>query len=228
MTSIAPPIRAIVFDLDGTLIDSAPDIAAAVNRFLTDQGWRALETNYVERFIGDGPRSLLFRILEEQGLPTDDAFVDHAKTAYLRNYAEAPATHTRFFSHVVEDLHLLRSAGFRLGICTNKPHELTWTVLRILGIAELFDVAIGADAVEKRKPDAAHLLAVVKAMGLEKDEIAYVGDTDVDSTCARNAGVRFFVVSWGGGMHVKDENATRISRLGELASYLKAPAEKEC
>ncbi|NDW05968.1 phosphoglycolate phosphatase [Jiella pacifica] len=213
-------IKAVVFDLDGTLIDSAPDIAAAVNRVLAEHGWAPLETDYVERFIGDGPKTLLLRILQEQGLPTDDAFVEASKNAYLQNYAEAPATHTTFFAHVAEDLRALKASGLRLGICTNKPHGLTQTVLSILGIAELFDSAIGADAAPRRKPDAAHLLAVVDAMGLDKDEIAYVGDTEVDSACARSAGVPFFIVPWGGGSHVVDADATRISRLRDLLFHL--------
>ena len=214
------PIKAVIFDLDGTLIDSAPDIAAAVNRVLVGHGWKPLETDYVERFIGDGPRTLLLRILEEQGLPTEDAFVEEAKNAYLQNYAEAPAARTTFFSHVVEDLKALKASGLRLGICTNKPHALTQLVLKVLGIADLFDSAIGADAVPRRKPDAAHLLAVIEAMGLDKDEIAYVGDTDVDSACARSAGVPFFIVPWGGGPHVGDPDATRLSRLSDLLHHL--------
>lgn len=213
-------IKAVVFDLDGTLIDSAPDIAAAVNCVLADHGWAPLATDYVERFIGDGPKTLILKILQEQGLPTDDAFVEASKLAYLRNYAKAPATYTTFFAHVVEDLKALKASGLRLGICTNKPHGLTQTVLSILGIAELFDSAIGADAVPRRKPDAAHLLAVVDAMGLAKDEVAYVGDTDVDSACARSARVPFFIVPWGGGPQVVDADATRISRLRDLLFHL--------
>lgn len=212
--------KAVVFDLDGTLIDSAPDIAVAVNRVLVGHGWQALETHYVERFIGDGPTTLLLKILQEQGLPTDDAFVEASKNAYLAYYAEAPATHTTFFSDVVEDLKALKASGLRLGICTNKPHGLTQTVLGVLGIADLFDVAIGADAVPRRKPDAAHLIAVVDAMGLHKDEIAYVGDTEVDSACAKSAGVPFFIVPWGGGPDVDDTGATRISRLSDLLHHL--------
>lgn len=219
--------KAIIFDLDGTLIDSAPDIAAAVNLFLAEHGWGPVATADVEKFVGDGPRSLLLRILDEQGLPTDDAFVAEAHAAYLANYARAPATHTRLFAHVPEDLASLRSVGFRLGICTNKPNALTQRVLAALGIDTLFAAAIGADAVPRRKPHADHLLAVIDAMGVARDEVVYVGDTDVDRACAANADVPFFVVSWGRGMLVPDTGATRIGRLADLGRHLPEPVERQ-
>ncbi|MGH7005496.1 MAG: HAD-IA family hydrolase, partial [Alphaproteobacteria bacterium] len=220
MSSVKAIAKAIIFDLDGTLIDSAPDIAAAVNRFLVEQGWKPLETEYVEQFIGDGPRALMARILQGQGLPTDDDFVTEAVKAYLGNYARSPAKLTKFFAHVVEDLEALAASGFRLGICTNKPQALTQQVLRILKVDHLFEAALGADAVPKRKPDAAHLFAVIDAMGLQRDEVAYVGDTDVDKNCATSAGVPFYLVSWGGGLHVSETGATRIKRLIDLKLHL--------
>ncbi|WP_449415442.1 HAD hydrolase-like protein [Ochrobactrum teleogrylli] len=116
---------ALIFDLDGTLIDSAPDITAAVNVYMVSKGWPALSVEYVETFIGNGPRRLLKDIFIDQGLPFDDATVDAAVQSYIENYHRNPAEKTRFFSHVREDLQSLHAAGFRLGICTNKPHALT-------------------------------------------------------------------------------------------------------
>lgn len=219
MTNPPPVYRALIFDLDGTLIDSAPDIAAAVNAYLAAQGWPTQETAFVERFIGNGPRRLLLDMFVELGLPSDDATVTAAHAAYLANYAEAPARLTKFYPHVREDLAALRDAGFRLGICTNKPHELTLRILGLLGIAPLFDAVLGADAVPACKPDPGHLLAVARQMGLAEGDWAYVGDTAVDQATAVGAGAPFFVVPWGGGALVPAAPEQRLTRLADLLAY---------
>ena len=224
MRAEPPPVySALIFDLDGTLINSAPDIAAAVNRTFAARGWPQLETDYVEAFIGNGPRRLLSDMLEDLGLPADEATVTAAVDGYIRNYTERPADRTRFYDHVQEDLAALRQAGFRLGICTNKPHALTQSILEVLGIAELFDVALGADAVPACKPDPRHLTAVAEAMGLPADGAsgawAYVGDTGVDQATAEAAGAPFFVVPWGGGALVPASPAQRLGRLLDLMQH---------
>lgn len=210
---------ALIFDLDGTLINSAPDIAAAVNRYFAGQGWPQLETDYVESFIGNGPRRLLLDMMVDLGLPSDDETVAAAVDGYIGHYTERPADLTRFYDHVREDLVALRAAGFRLGICTNKPHALTQSILAILGLDTLFDVALGADAVPACKPDPRHLIAVAEAMGLEDGSWAYVGDTGVDQRTAAAAGVPFFVVPWGGGALVGVSASQRLSRLRDLMQY---------
>lgn len=214
-----PSYSALIFDLDGTLINSAPDIAAAVNRHFAAKGWPQLETDYVESFIGNGPRRLLGDIMSDLGLPADEAAVTAATDGYIRNYAERPAEHTRFYAHVREDLEQLHAAGFRLGICTNKPQALTQAVLQLLDLDRLFTVALGADAVPACKPDPRHLLAVADAMALPPGSWAYVGDTNVDKATATAAGVPFFVVPWGGGALVDVHPARRLTRLGDLMQH---------
>lgn len=215
---------ALIFDLDGTLIDSARDIAAAVNVYFASQGWAELPADYVEKFIGNGPRRLLFDIFTEQGLPADEESVDRAVRGYIENYDRNPVERTRFFDHVPEDLRALRDAGIRLGICTNKPHELTQRILRLLDLAPLFDAAIGAGAVPACKPDPGHLLAVAAEMGLEPGSWAYVGDTTVDQATAAAAGVPFFVVPWGGRARVDVAPEQRIGRLADLLAKWPEPA----
>ncbi|MCX5577818.1 HAD-IA family hydrolase [Kaistia terrae] len=219
MTKKPAAFGALIFDLDGTLIDSAPDIAAAVNAYLRSRGWPEQETEFVERFIGNGPRRLLLDMLVELGLPSDDETIAAAHAAYLAHYGEAPARLTKFYSHVREDLTALKQAGFRLGICTNKPHALTLRVLDLLGIAPLFDAVLGADAVPACKPDPGHLLAVAKLMQLADGEWAYVGDTTVDQATAIAADAPFFVVPWGGGKLVPTKPEQRLTRLLDLLAY---------
>lgn len=210
---------ALIFDLDGTLIDSAPDIASAVNVYMTSKGWPELSDDYVEQFIGNGPRRLLLDIFVDQGLPSDDQTVDEAVKSYIANYHRNPAEKTRFFENVREDLYDLHGAGFRLGICTNKPHALTQEILKILELDNIIDVAIGADAVPACKPNPGHLMAVVEKMGLQNSDWAYIGDTNVDKTTADSAGAEFFVVPWGGGKDVNVQPHQRLVRIADLMEY---------
>lgn len=210
-------LAAIIFDLDGTLIDSGPDIAAAVNRYLVENGWPEVSTALVERYIGHGPRRLLLDIFREIGHPVDDASIERARLAYLENYRAAPADRTRFFPNVREDLAKLAAAGLALGVCTNKPHELTLQVLEVLGLAPLFKATVGADAVPACKPDPGHLLEVARRMGLGEGQWVYVGDTVVDQKTAEGAGAPFFAVPWGGGASLDLPASRRLGRLSDLA-----------
>ncbi|HCT04740.1 MULTISPECIES: HAD family hydrolase [unclassified Pseudomonas] len=208
--------NALIFDLDGTLIDSACDIAKALNVGFTLNGWPELAPDHVETFLGNGPRRLIVDILEDLDIPYTEAQVQRAFEGYLQAYMDDPAGRTRFYPHVREDLVALREAGIRLGICTNKNHAVTGKVLQQLGLADLFDAAIGADAVPACKPDPGHLLAVADAMALADHTWAYVGDTRVDQQTAQAAGVMFFVVPWGGGPLVEISPAQRLNRLADL------------
>ncbi|MEQ8652914.1 MAG: HAD-IA family hydrolase [Kiloniellales bacterium] len=215
--------KAVVFDLDGTLIDSAPDIAAAVNKVVGKLADRSLSVAYVESFIGDGSRSMLRRIFADNSIEADPQFLETQLAAYLQHYHAEPVVRTRFYPHVKEDLLTLQAAGFQLGVCTNKPHELTKLVLQELGIASLFDAVCGADAVDHRKPHPEHLLAVVRQLGLAPEEILYVGDTEIDRACAHDADIAFFIVNWGGGLRMADGADTRIGRLSDLLAYGQVP-----
>ncbi|MFJ3054378.1 HAD hydrolase-like protein [Herbaspirillum sp. NPDC087042] len=220
---VMPHYAAFIFDLDGTLIDSAPDIAAAVNAYLRQQGHGELDTAYVERFIGNGPRRLIADILADQGIAIDEAGLSHAVEQYIGHYRRNPASHTRFFPHVREDLAALHDSGFRLGICTNKPHALTRQILDLLGLSPLVEAVLGADAVPACKPDPGHLLAVAARMALAPGDWAYIGDTEVDRATAAGADAPFFVVPWGGGGEVEVPPRQRLHRLSDLLSYRIAP-----
>lgn len=211
-----PAYSALIFDLDGTLIDSAPDIAVALNAGFARNGWPAMDARYIERFIGNGPQRLIIDIMKAQGIAYDQAQVASAYHGYLEAYLADPAGRTQFFDHVREDLDALCAAGVRCGICTNKNHEITARVLAQLGLDQLFEIAIGADAVPACKPDPGHLLAVADAMRLDPGTWAYVGDTAVDKATAAAAGVPFYAVPWGGGREIEVLPEFRLTRLADL------------
>ena len=215
--------KGIIFDLDGTLIDSAPDIAAAVNKVIATLGREPLSVAYVDGFIGEGARSMLRRIFADLGIETSAEDLERHLADYLNHYQAGPVARTQFYADVEGDLRRLKAAGIRLGICTNKPHDLTRIVLDGLGVSGLFDAVRGADAVERRKPDQAHLMAVVDAMELAREDIYYVGDTEIDRACAHAAGIAFFIVDWGGGVHLADRGDTRITRLTDLLALKRTP-----
>ena len=211
-----PGLRAAVFDLDGTLIDSAPDIAAAVNKMMTRFAQERLPVEYIETFIGDGSRSMLSRIFADKGIEYTDSQLDDYLREYMRLYEQEPTNRTLFFPDVRKDLDSLHKNGIKLGICTNKPHTLTTLVLQSLKIDHLFDFVLGADAVQRRKPHKQHLLSVIEGLGIAPHDAVYVGDTDIDLKCAKSAGVRFFLVKWGGGRFLNGLDETRLSRLADI------------
>ena len=183
----------IVFDLDGTLIDSAPDIRAAANVMLAAEGVAPLDMPTTISFIGNGIPKLVERAMRARGLPE----ADHARLtqAMLEAYDKNPATLTRLYPGLAELLPALREDGHKLGICTNKPLAPTRQILDIFGITGLFDVIIGGDTLPVKKPDPAPLEAAYAALG--DGARLYVGDSEVDAETAERANVPFALFTEG-------------------------------
>jgi phosphoglycolate phosphatase len=185
---------AIIFDLDGTLVDTAPDLGASLNRLLTEHGRATIGADGIRRMIGDGAAKLVERgFAANGGLPAPlPALVER----FLAIYEPAIAETSRPFPGVVATLERLRAAGLRLGVCTNKPDEATRRLLEALDLARYFAAVSGGD-VPARKPDARHLLGVVERLGATASRSLMVGDSMNDVASARNAGVAVVVVSFG-------------------------------
>lgn len=197
----------IVFDLDGTLIDSAPDIRAAINRTLTDEGHAALDLPTVVSFIGHGLPNLVARAMGARGID----MADHARltAATLAHYNAASNDLTRPYPGVVAVLEGLRRDGHRLGICTNKPEAPARKVLDQFGIAHLFDVVVGGDTLAVKKPDPAPLHHAFAALGAASG--LYVGDSEVDADTAAAAVVPFAFFTMG-YCHIPHQDVTCIAR----------------
>lgn len=189
--------RAVIFDLDGTLIDSLPDVMNALNAVLEDNGRRGVTRDEVKTMVGGGAEPLLQRAFDATGesLPTRQLskFVD----AFTRYYRENPATETTIFNGAIAALETLTADGMKLGICTNKPHTSALQVLEALGLARHFDACFGKASVPYHKPDRRHYDEVAKALGVAPDQSLYVGDSETDVETARNAGVPIIMVPFG-------------------------------
>lgn len=186
----------VVFDLDGTLIDSAPDIHASVNAVLRLRGVRPLTLDQVRGFIGGGVDLLWRRVIGATALPVE-AHRDLV-ASFMTRYHEATGL-TRLYPNAVEALGILADRGYPLGLCTNKPMAPTRAVLTHFGIAGLFSVVIGGDSLPQRKPDPAPLRAAFLALGADPEAPrgVYVGDSEFDEECARNAGIPFLLYTRG-------------------------------
>jgi phosphoglycolate phosphatase len=188
------PVRAVVFDLDGTLIDSVPDIAAALNRCLIAEGRTALDETGVAKLVGGGARELVARAL---GARSPAADVDRVHADFLAHYDAEPVARTRLYPGVREVLTELGDAGVPLAICTNKPQQLTDHILARLDLTRFFSVVWGAAPGKPLKPDAACLRTVCKEIGVSPAETVMVGDSHTDVDAARAAGCPSILVSHG-------------------------------
>jgi len=192
------PFRAVVFDLDGTLVDSAGDIRTALNRTLVEAGRPALGLDAVKGMIGDGAKRLLARAFAASGDGLAEPALERAYRRFLFFYEGANAvTLTRPYPGVPETLARLAQAGLRLGLCTNKPAEAAREVLRRLVLARYFAAVVSPEEVSAPKPDAGHLLAVLAALGARPWEAVMVGDNANDVAVARAAGTAVVAVSYG-------------------------------
>lgn len=192
---MTPAPSALVFDLDGTLIDSVPDLHACVNRLLESEGRRLLDIPELTRMVGDGVPALVRRAFEATG-GVPDNFED-CVARYLALYGAALADRTVPYPGVVETLALLRTAGHRMAVCTNKPYGPTMEILEALGLAGFFSVVAGGDSLPVRKPDPGHLLGTLDMLGSDPDRAVMIGDSLNDIQVAVNAGVRSIAVSYG-------------------------------
>jgi phosphoglycolate phosphatase len=189
--------QALLFDLDGTLVDSVPDLAAAVNGVLAELGRPPLGLPQVTSMVGDGTSALVERALAASG--AGDTPLRAAHDRFLALYEADPTRLTRPYPGVPAVLEELAAAGWRLGICTNKPERATRTVLAGLDLARFFAVVLGGDSGPTRKPDPGPLRAALGRLGSEPGNAAMIGDHRNDVAAAQAAGMPVAFARYGYG-----------------------------
>jgi 2-phosphoglycolate phosphatase len=177
--------RAIVFDVDGTLLDTSADIVAALNYALTSRGHAPLSAAALLRFVGDGARVLCARAAR---LSEDDPEVERLHQAYVAYYVAHPLDFTTFMPGARAALDDLRS--YKLAICTNKPRAATEAVLSKLGVSHLFATMVAGGDMPERKPDPKPVLEIARRLDVQPSEIVLVGDGPQDVEAGRRAGAR--------------------------------------
>lgn len=218
--------RAVLIDLDGTLIDTAPDIVAAANRMLKDLDAQPLPFATVCGFIGKGVPNLVRRVLEAQGLSeTIDGALAHQ--LFLRHYRDTNGRFGRVCPGVRDGLEALRRGGFPLACVTNKPMAFTEPLLQATGLLDFFGAIVAGDSTPKMKPDPEPLLHACRLLHADPALAAFVGDSAVDVAAARAAGMPVYIVGYGypgEGGHAGLQCDALIDTLRELPGLLAAPS----
>jgi phosphoglycolate phosphatase len=191
------PVEALIFDLDGTLVDTAPDLMVATNHALSTIGRRPIAMDQVRHMVGHGARSLIERGVAATGDTVDKATVDKMHTALLDYYADHIADDSVIFDGLLDVLHKARSAGLKLGVCTNKVERLSHRLLAELKMADYFGAVVGGDTLPIMKPDPAPYREVARRLGVDAGRTIMFGDSETDIRTAQNADVPVVAVTFG-------------------------------
>ena len=190
-------IEAIAWDLDGTLVDSAPDLATALNAVLDKRGFAGLPIATVRTMIGNGVPKLVERGFNALGIRPDSAQLDALVALFVEEYKACATERTRPYPNIVLVLEQIREMDIPMGVCTNKPEALSRQILEGLGLSGYFSSVIGGDTTSTRKPDPQPLLHCLRQLVTEPALSLMIGDSSIDVNAAHAAGVRVAVVPWG-------------------------------
>lgn len=190
-----PPI--VVFDLDGTLAETAPDIMRTLNVILETEGLPALPLERARELVGAGARALIERGFEASGRPLDSETLERLFQDFLLIYAQDVASNSYLFEGVIAALDALAAQGYALAVCTNKPILHTRLILDHFGITGRFAAIAGRDSFPVHKPDPGHLTLTIEAAGADPARAVMIGDSKTDIATARAAGIPCICVPFG-------------------------------
>jgi phosphoglycolate phosphatase len=200
-------IGTLLLDLDGTLVDSVPDLAAALNRLMAARGLARFSHAETAAMVGDGARKLVERAFAARRRPPDGTAIER----FMADYGAHLATATRPYPGVESTLRAMTEAGWRLAVCTNKPEAMARDLLAALGLADLFRAIGGGDSFSVRKPDPAHILATLRAAGGTPQRAVMAGDHANDVLAASGAGLPCIFAGWGYGPPAMARGAAAIA-----------------
>jgi phosphoglycolate phosphatase len=217
-------VRALIFDLDGTLIDSKMDLIHAVNAMLVEMGRERLSAEVISGYIGHGAPVLVARAL---GAAAPEEKCAHALQFFLKYYEEHKLDNTCAYPGVDETLAGLSRRQLPMAVLTNKPVRISVRILEALGLAKYFRSIYGGNSFETKKPDPLGANTILQEMGVAARETAIVGDSEVDVQTARNAGTAAIAVNFGFGVHDRKSYPADayIDRFADLSSVIANGAE---
>jgi phosphoglycolate phosphatase len=218
----------VLIDVDGTLVDSVPDLAFCVDEMMDQLGMPRRGEQAVRQWVGNGVERLVRRALINQldGDP-DEILFEKAMPIFMALYAENTSGRSSLYPGVSEGLSYLKQAGFRLGCVTNKAEQFTVPLLKDLGIHDIFEVVVSGDTLPKKKPDPMPLLHAAEVMGVTPEQSMMLGDSMSDVKAARAAGFQIICMSYGynHGEDIRDYNPDAvIDSMAELRGLLEAAA----
>ncbi len=213
--------RAIFFDLDGTLVDSVPDLAEAARRMLHELGEPTRTDAEVATYVGKGIPMMVERALGTGRAPVEPARLAQAVEVFMRHYEDTNGKLTRAYPGVAETLPVLRARGLKLGVVTNKAEAFIAPLLVELGLGEYFDCLIGGDTLPQKKPDPEPLWHACDLVGVPRELALMVGDSGNDALCARRSGIPVLLMTYG---YNEDVPVDTEDCDGLLSSFLELPA----
>ena len=220
-------VKGIIFDLDGTLVDCMPDFCEMMNLFLEKIGAKNIKNEVtpekVKTFIGHGAREAMERLLNHYDIPFTDKEADELFKIYMRVYNTKPLDKSTLCDNVFDTLVKLKKEGYKMAICTNKPHKPAMFVLEQLGIKDFFSPILDAEATPHLKPSPEIMNIVLEKMKLKKEDCIMVGDSKVDVDAAKSVNMPVIIVSYGFAYYpVQSLNADKIiDNFGELVEAVK-------
>ena len=191
------PVEALIFDLDGTLVDTAPDLMAATNHVLKTLKRRPISMEEVRSFVGHGARALIARGCEATGEPVDPRAIETLYQEFIIYYAANIAEHSRPYSGLLTFLDRCKAHGLVMGVCTNKLESLSVRLLHALDMAKYFDAVVGPDTTGIAKPDPKPFVETVRRLNRDPSKAFMFGDSETDIKTGKNAGVPVIAVSFG-------------------------------
>lgn len=201
----------VVFDLDGTLLDTAPDLLASLNHVLKNNDLPQTDLNHLRRFVGQGGRVMLERAFIAAGRTLTNETADRLVSDFVTHYGNNMPGETKAFEGVIHLVDALRAKGYKTAICTNKTEALAFKLIAAIGISDKFDALCGGDTFAVKKPDADHIFLTVDAAGGDRNQVVMFGDSDADINAANQGSIPVVAVDFGyTDAHVSTFNPTRI------------------
>ncbi len=210
----------IIFDLDGTLIDTAPDLHAALTHAFESKGLTAIDLPTVRSSIGHGARAMIETSANVTGISLTDTLLDELHKTFLDYYTSHIADHSAPFPGILDSLDVCEVRGATLAVCTNKTQHLAEQVLESLGLIDRFRAIVGADRTSEKKPSATHLLETLSLVGGQLDQAVMIGDSSTDGFAAQAAGMPFIFMTYG----YPDDKTSELKPFKSLGSAEDLPA----